>query len=129
MLEGLVWGYRSARDIAQRLSGWEHIPSQHIPPWQDAGAVEEPDPALIEHDLATIKHTMWFYVGLVRSRRRLERAIRDLTNLLQDIDAFYQTTMLDLGIINLRNTATAATIVARAAWENRESHGCHYREN
>ena len=129
MLEGLVWGYRSAKDIAQRLSGWEHIPSEHIPPWQDEGASEEPDPALIEHDLATIKHTMWFYVGLVRSRRRLERAIRDLTNLLQDIDAFYRTTMLDLGIINLRNTATAATIVARAAWENRESHGCHYREN
>ena len=129
MLEGLVWGYRAAKDISQRLSDWEHINSEHIPPWRDEGAVEEPDQALIEHDLATIKHTMWFYVGLVRSSRRLERAIRDLTNLLQDIDTFYHTTKLDVGIINLRNSATAATIVARAAWENRESHGCHYRIN
>ncbi|NLV74883.1 MAG: L-aspartate oxidase [Chloroflexi bacterium] len=129
MLEGLVWGYRAAQEISTRLEGWEHIPAQHIPPWDGSDATEEPDQALIEHDLTTIKHTMWFYVGLVRSRRRLERAMRDLTTLLQDIDAFYHTTRLEPGILNLRNSATAATIVARAAWENRESHGCHYRVN
>ena len=88
---------------------------------------EPADPALIEHDMATIKHTMWYYVGLVRSRRRLERALRDLNNLRQDIDAFYRTTRLDPAIISLRNAVLAAIIVAHAAWENRESHGCHYR--
>jgi len=72
---------------------------------------------------------MWYYVGLVRSRRRLERALRDLNNLQYDIESFYRTTRLDPAILSLRNAALAATIVARAAWENRESHGCHYREN
>jgi L-aspartate oxidase len=88
---------------------------------------EVADPALVGHDMATIKHTMWYYVGLVRTRRRLERALRDLNNLLNDIDAFYRAVRLDTGIITLRHAALAATIVARAAWENRESHGCHYR--
>jgi len=77
--------------------------------------------------MATIKHTMWYYVGLVRSQHRLDRALRDLANLRHDIDAFYRMNRVDTPIIELRNAALAALIVARAAWENRESAGCHYR--
>ncbi len=129
LLEGLVWGARAAEDIRRNLPGWSLIAPQHIPGWRAEGVSEVADPALVEHDMATIKHTMWYYVGLVRSRRRLERALRDLNNLRQDIDAFYRMTRLDPGIIRLRHAALAATIVAQAAWENRESHGCHYRED
>jgi L-aspartate oxidase len=133
MLEGLVWGVRAAADITKHLidgdEAWERIPAENIPPWMKEGVIESADPALVEHDMTTIKHTMWYYVGLVRTRRRLERALRDLTNLSQDIDAFYRTTQLDTGLIDLRHAALAATIVANAAWENRESRGCHYREN
>jgi len=129
LLEGLVWGRRSADDILRYVNGWKLIDSQNIPQWRAEGATEASDPALLEHDMATIQHTMWYYVGLVRSRRRLERALRDLNNLRQDIDAFYRSTRLGPEIISLRNAALAAIIVARAAWENRESHGCHYREN
>jgi L-aspartate oxidase len=127
LLEGLVWGIRAAKDIRPRLGDWKLISSANIPKWSAEGATEQADPALVEHDMATIKHTMWYYVGLVRSRRRLERALGDLGNLRHDIDAFYRTSRLDSKIIRLRNAALAAFIVARAAWENRESHGCHYR--
>lgn len=129
LLEGLVWGVRAAKDIRQQMPDLKLIASNKIPDWKAEGISEEADPALIEHDMATIKHTMWYYVGLVRSRQRLERALRDLNNLLTDIDAFYHSTRLSTPIINLRHAALAATIVARAAWENRESHGCHYRED
>ncbi len=129
LLEGLVWGVRAAKDIRLQLPELKLIDSSKIPDWRDEGISEEADPALVEHDMATIKHTMWYYVGLVRSRRRLERALRDLNNLLTDIDAFYHSTRLNTAIISLRHAALAATIVARAAWENRESRGCHYRED
>ena len=129
LLEGLVWGTRSARDIARKLSGWKLPDAAKIPQWEEEGVMEDADPALVNHDMANLRHTMWFYVGLVRTRRRLERALRDLQNLRGDIDAFYRSTRLDTGIISLRNAALAGLIVARAAWENRESHGCHYREN
>lgn len=127
LLEGLVWGYRSAEDILRRFEDLPRPNATDIPLWQSEEDAEPPDPALIEHDMATIKHTMWYYVGLVRSRRLLSRAIHDLTNLRQDIDAFYRTTQLGRSIIRLRNAAIAAITVAHAAWENRESHGCHYR--
>ncbi|MBM3190636.1 MAG: FAD-binding protein, partial [Chloroflexi bacterium] len=129
LLEGLVWGTRAARDIARNLSHWRPPDARVIPEWTEEGVTEEADPALVKHDMATLRHTMWYYVGLVRSRRRLERAVRDLENLRHDIDAFYRTTRLDAGIMGLRNAAMAGLIVARAAWENRESHGCHYRED
>ncbi|MHB1318370.1 MAG: FAD-binding protein, partial [Anaerolineae bacterium] len=128
LLEGLVWGTRAARDIRWQVNGMDSPNPALIPPWESTGT-DPADPALVRHDMQTIKHSMWYYVGLVRSRRRLERALRDLNNLSQDIDAFYRTTQVEPSIISLRNAVLAALIVARAAWENRESHGCHYRED
>jgi L-aspartate oxidase len=128
LLEGLVWGTRAARDILWQIGGLDQPEPRFIPPWEVTGT-EAADPALVRHDMETIQHSMWYYVGLVRSRRRLERALRDLNNLSQDIDAFYRTTRVEPQIISLRNAVLAALIVARAAWENRESHGCHYRED
>lgn len=129
LLEGLVWGMRATRHIREHIAELSEIDAAQIPAWKAEGASGHADPALVEHDVATIQHTMWYYVGLVRTHRRLERALRDLNNLRQDIDAFYRQTELDDEIISLRNAALAAIIVARAAWENRESHGCHYRED
>jgi L-aspartate oxidase len=129
LLEGLVWGYRAAEDILASIDGWNGVPNGTIPGWQAPPASHMADPALVEHDMTTIKHSMWYYVGLVRSRQRLERALRDLNTLQQDIDAFYHAVRLDPAIIELRNASLAAIVVARAAWENRESHGCHYRED
>ena len=128
LLEGLVWGTRAARDIRWQINGMDAPNPALIPAWESTGT-DPADPALVRHDMQTIKHSMWYYVGLVRSRRRLERALRDLNNLSQDIDAFYRTTRVEPQIISLRNAVLAALIVARAAWENRESHGCHYRED
>ncbi len=128
LLEGLVWGTRAARDIRWQINGMDAPNPALIPAWESTGT-DLADPALVRHDMQTIKHSMWYYVGLVRSRRRLERALRDLNNLSQDIDAFYRTTRVEPQIISLRNAVLAALIVARAAWENRESHGCHYRED
>jgi len=129
LLEGLVWGYRAAGDILEHIEDWHRVPASTIPAWQSTPSSHAADPALVEHDMATIKHSMWYYVGLERSRRRLERALRDLSTLQQDIDAFYHAVRLDPQIIELRNASLAAMVVARAAWENRESHGCHYRED
>jgi L-aspartate oxidase len=128
LLEGLVWGTRAAADVEANLGKME-IDPRDIPLWRDEGLTETADPALIAQDIATIQHIMWNYVGLARSTRRLERAIRDLRNLQVDISRFYATTKLTDALIGLRNSVQAALIVAHAAWENKVSLGCHYRED
>jgi L-aspartate oxidase len=127
LLEGLVWGYRVAQHIQRTLADHPAPNPADIPPWQDAG-LESADPALINQDMSSIKRIMWNYVGLVRTTPRLERAIRDLRSLENEIQRFYRVTRLTDSLLGLRNAVRAATIVALAAWENKTSIGCHYRE-
>jgi L-aspartate oxidase len=127
LLEGLVWGHHAARHIQQTITDQRLHPPADIPPWHDSGLVE-PDPALISQDMNSIKRMMWNYVGLVRTTPRLERAIRELRNLESEIERFYRATRLTDGLVGLRNAARAAIIVTLAAWENKVSIGCHYRE-
>jgi L-aspartate oxidase len=87
-----------------------------------------PDPALIQQDMSVIKHLMWNYVGLVRTTPRLERALRELRHLETEIERFYRATALTDGVIGLRNAVRTAVVVAQAAWSNKTSMGCHYRE-
>lgn len=118
----------TARDIAAR-GQLSVVGPDDVPPWEEAGLDEEADPALIWRDMRTIQHTMWHYVGLVRSTRRLARALRDLSHLEQDIEDFYRATRLNDALIGLRHSVQAALIVAGAAQHNRTSRGCHYRED
>jgi len=132
LLEGLVWGSRSAQDIEQQLesSGPEPLVDLNVVPrWDESGLTADPDPALIQGDMQTIQNIMWHYVGLVRSADRLSRAIRELRHLWNEIETFYRTTKLSDGLTGLRNAIEVALIVAQAAQHNRQSRGCHYRHD
>lgn len=132
LLEGLVWGNRAALEIERALTegaGGQRADFEDVPPWDESGLRDEPDPALIQGDMQTIQNIMWHYVGLVRSADRLSRAIRELRHLWNEIETFYRTTKLSDGLIGLRNAVEVALIVAHAAQHNRQSRGCHYRKD
>jgi L-aspartate oxidase len=127
LLEGLVWGRRAAAQICRQLGGLSLYDADLIPPWSYAGDIPA-DPALISQDMSTVKHILWNYVGLVRTTPRLERALRDLRALESEIEEFYRAHRLTDELIGLRNAVRTAILVANAAWQNRQSMGCHYRE-
>src|ERR1041385_6135150 len=132
LLEGLVWGNRVAMEIERALDNAveDKRPNfNDIPRWDESGLSADPDPALIQGDMQTIQNIMWHYVGLVRSADRLSRAIRELRHLWNEIETFYRTTKLSDGLIGLRNAVEVALIVAQAAQHNRQSRGCHYRQD
>lgn len=126
LLEGLVWGYRSAQDILETLKDATRTKVAEIPMWEDTSS-EAADQALISQDMSSLKHVMWNYVGLVRTTRRLQRAISELRHLEVEIERFYRAVRLNDELIGLRNAVRAGLIVALAAWENKNSVGCHYR--
>ena len=132
LLEGLVWGDRAARHIEEMLTNNppEKIPGRdEVPPWDESSLTSDADPALIQGDMQTIKNIMWHYVGLIRNADRLSRAIRELRHLWNEIETFYRTTKINDGLIGLRNAVEVALIVAQAARHNRQSRGCHYRQD
>jgi L-aspartate oxidase len=128
LLEGLVWGDRAGRDIRARRN-LRRVAEQKVPPWEGVGNGSVADPVLLFRDSRTIQHTMWLYVGLARNTHRLARALRELSYLWGEIDSFYRATQISDELIGLRNMAQAAWVVSRAAWQNRGSRGCHYRED
>jgi L-aspartate oxidase len=132
LLEGLVWGDRAGRHIADWL---EQTPMldlpgrEDVPPWDESGLIADADSALIQGDMQTIQNIMWHYVGLARNAERLSRAIRELRHLWNEIETFYRTTRVSDGLIGLRNAVEVSLIIAQAALHNRQSRGCHYRED
>jgi len=128
LLEGLVWGHRSAQHIRQSAEQAPRHRANDVPPWNET-VVEEPDQALIYQDMTVIKHIMWNYVGLIRSKRRLQRALRELRHLEFEVERFYREGQLTDALIGLRNALRSAIIVTIAAWENKKSIGCHFRES
>ncbi len=124
LLEGLVWGDRAARDIAAHQR--DPIDLSRVPAWIYQGE-EEPDPALIEGDMTTVRNVMWHYVGLVRTEDRLARAQRELRHLSHEVETFYRTTRITDALIGLRNAVQVARTVTLAARQNLISRGAHYR--
>lgn len=124
LLEGLTWGYLAGLDIA-RLLKKENYYFPEIAEWKCE--YEEVDPALIVQDWLTIKYTMWNYVGLIRTSKRLERAKQLLRELQIEVEAFYARAVLSDDLLGLRNGVQTALAVLFAAIENRRSRGCHYR--
>jgi len=132
LLEGLVWGDRAARNIAHKLDNMPGLTlpgRDDIPQWDESGLFADADSALIQGDMQTIQNIMWHYVGLARNAERLSRAIRELRHLWNEIEMFYRTTRLSDGLIGLRNAVEVSLIIAQTAFHNRQSRGCHYRED
>jgi L-aspartate oxidase len=127
LLEGLVWGERTARDIVMNIKLDDAPNAAQIPAWREPSEVL-PDPALIAQDISVIQNMMWNYVGLVRTTARLDRALSELRQLETTIERFYRASRVTDELIGLRNMVRTAVIVAQAAWSNPVSVGCHYRE-
>jgi L-aspartate oxidase len=123
LLEDLVWGFKAGESIGKSISQ-EKYDFPEIRPW--LAERETADADLLAQDWLTIKHTMWNYVGLVRTQKRLERAHRILRDLSDEVLKFYEKTELSDELIGLRNGATAAQLILTAAVRNRQSQGCHF---
>lgn len=125
LLECLVWGTRAGTSAAERIATKQDFYFPEIEGWRYQH--EPADPALITQDWLTIQHTMWNYVGLIRSEKRLNRAMRLLRELDLEIERFYEKCEVNDAIIGLRNGILTALLILDAAKRSRESRGCHYR--
>lgn len=125
LLECLVWGTRAGEDAASGVMRGDQYDMPRIVPWRYEH--EAVDPALIAQDWLTIQQTMWNYVGLIRSEKRLNRAYEILRELDVEISRFYEKAEVTDAIIGLRNGIQTARVLLLAAKECRQSRGCHYR--
>ncbi len=124
LLEALVFGHRATAPALAfaRTATWR----DDVPEWDDSGTSHSQEWILISHNRDELRRVMWDYVGIVRSRLRLERARRRTRLLYEETEDFYRRTRVSTGLCELRNLIAVAYLIIRSAQMRRESRGLHY---
>lgn len=123
LLEALVCAHRAAQHV---IANPPKPAEYEIPPWH-AGNAHNPDElVVVSHNWDEIRRTMWDYVGIVRTNKRLLRAQKRIANLQEEIQQFYWDFTVTSDLLELRNIATVAELIIRSAMQRPESRGLHY---
>lgn len=125
LLEGLVMAGKVAR-VLPSLDRHLPPPAHSIPDWQSYHAVASDEAVVVEHNWNEVRTCMWDYVGIVRTDKRLSRALRRIRNLRNEIREYYLDYLITPDVLELRNLATVAELVIRCARKRKESRGLHY---
>lgn len=125
LLEAVVFAHRSFQAIAKTLP-LEKQEEISVPPWDFRGTEERDEMVVVSHNWDELRRAMSNYVGIVRSNRRLERALRRIEMISREIDEYYRNFPVTKDLIELRNIAVVASLIVRSALLRKESRGLHY---
>jgi L-aspartate oxidase len=122
LLECLVFSEAAAQDILATPS--LAIPA--LPTWDESRVTDADEEVIIAHNWDELRRTMWNYVGIVRTNKRLERARHRIDLLQEEIHEFYAHFRVSNDLIELRNLVLTAELIVRSALERKESRGLHF---
>ena len=122
LLECVVVGTSCAERI---LQGTE-APAASVPDWDESQVEDADEQVVIAHNWDELRLLMWNYVGIVRTTRRLERALHRIKLLKGEIDDYYANFRVNRDLLELRNLVVCAELIVRSALMRHESRGLHY---
>ena len=125
LLEAAVCAHRAAEAMAAEHAE-RSAPLPDIPAWRYGDAVPSDEAVVVEHNWNEVRTCMWDYVGIVRTNRRLERALHRIRNLRREIREYYLDYLVTADVLELRNLADVAELVVRSAFSRKESRGLHF---
>lgn len=124
LLECVVYAAAAAKHILKHLG--DPCENEAILPWDESQVTDSDEEVIIQHNWHELRLFMWDYVGIVRTNKRLERALRRIQLLSQEIQEYYAHFRVSNNLLELRNLVTVAELIVRCAMQRKESRGLHY---
>jgi L-aspartate oxidase len=124
LLECLVYAQAAAQSIEQL---WDDIDQPApLPPWDESQVTDSDEEIVLSHNWHELRQLMWDYVGIVRTDKRLQRALRRIELLQQEIHEYYSNFKVGNDLIELRNLVLVAELIVKCAMQRKESRGLHF---
>jgi L-aspartate oxidase len=124
LLEAMVFAHRCYLDAVKKVSSV--IFNIAIPDWDAAGTTAPKEMILITQSFKELQLLMSDYVGIVRTKVRLERAMKRLDLLHAETEALYQATEISPQLCEVRNLITVGYLITKGAQLRHESRGLHF---
>jgi L-aspartate oxidase len=124
LLEALVFSDRAVRRAGELYAG-KPRPRITVPKWDPGKAQDSDEAVVVSQNWDEIRRLMWNYVGIVRSNKRLLRALDRIELLKREIQEYYWNFKVTGDLLELRNICTIAELIVRCAMQRKESRGLH----
>lgn len=124
LLECIVYGRAAAAHIGRTAVTSRPYPKVAL--WDASQVTDSDEDVVILHNWAEIRRFMWNYVGIVRTEKRLKRALNRTLMLSSEVHEFYSHYKVTAHLIELRNLVMIAELIIRSALKRKESRGLHY---
>ncbi|MCJ8160140.1 L-aspartate oxidase [Acinetobacter zhairhuonensis] len=124
LLECFVYGMSAAEHIESQYIANYHSPA--VPEWDDSQVMNPDEDVVILQNWDELRQTMWNYVGIVRTTKRLQRALHRIEMLKREITEYYEDYQVSKNLIELRNLVLVSEMIVRCAMERKESRGLHF---
>jgi L-aspartate oxidase len=125
LLEAVVMAHRGAASVHRYIQSVSKLPSPMVPEWADLGGGDIDERVVISHNWDELRRTMWDYVSIMRTTRRLERARTRIATLTREIQEYYWNFSVDSRLLELRNLTQVAELIVACALQRKESRGLH----
>ena len=124
LLECLVFAQSASLHIIEQLPNSSI--EENISPWDESRVTDSDEEVVVSHNWDELRRFMWDYVGIVRTDKRLERAMRRIQLLQHEINEYYRNFRITSDLIELRNLASVADLIVQCAMQRKESRGLHF---
>ena len=124
LLECLAFAEAAAGDLHATLGG--RVRPGALKPWDASRVTNSDEDIVVSHNWQEVRRTMWDYVGIVRTDKRLARAAHRVALLAREIQEYYGNYKISPDLIELRNLVVVADLIVRSAQARKESRGLHY---